>query len=323
MIRSYGASAGRLVVAGDDGPPAAEAVWYDLTAPSREEEAAVGGLLGLELPTREDREEIEVSSRLYVEDGALFMTAQVLARADSDRPVMAPVTFVLVRGRLVTIRDHEPRPFDTFVRRSQRMQIGCSDGQSVLVQLLDEVVDRLADVLELVAREVDALSRRIFEDAAETRQKGEGYRAVLQEIGRKGDLVSNIRESLVTLDRMASFLEGHSRGEPGLKANRDQIKALGADVRALSDHADFLGQKINFLLDATLGFINIQQNGIMQLFSVVAVVFLPPTLVASIYGMNFEWMPELGWPWGYPLALAVMVVTAVGPYLWFKHRGWL
>ena len=323
MIRSYGASAGRLVVAGDDGPPAAEAVWYDLTAPSREAEAAVGGLLGLELPTREDREEIEVSSRLYVEDGALFMTAQVLARADSDRPVMAPVTFVLVRGRLVTIRDHEPRPFDTFVRRSQRMQIGCSDGQSVLVQLLDEVVDRLADVLELVAREVDALSRRIFEDAAETRQKGEGYRAVLQEIGRKGDLVSNIRESLVTLDRMASFLEGHSRGEPGLKANRDQIKALGADVRALSDHADFLGQKINFLLDATLGFINIQQNGIMQLFSVVAVVFLPPTLVASIYGMNFEWMPELGWPWGYPLALAVMVVTAVGPYLWFKHRGWL
>jgi magnesium transporter len=203
------------------------------------------------------------------------------------------------------------------------MQIGCTDGQSVLVQLLDELVDRLADVLEHVAREVDGLSRHIFTDAAETRRKGEGYRTVLQDVGRKGDLVSNIRESLVTLDRIASFLEGHSRAEPGLKANRDQIKALGADVRALSDHADFLGQKINFLLDATLGFINIQQNGIMQLFSVVAVVFLPPTLVASIYGMNFEVMPELSWPWGYPLALAVMVCTAVGPYLWFRHRGWL
>jgi magnesium transporter len=323
MIRSYGASAGRLATTGEDAGPSPEALWYDLFAPSREEEILVGDLLGVELPTREDREEIEVSSRLYAEDGALFMTAQILAQADSDRPVMAPVSFVLARGILVTIRDNDPRPFDTFVRRGQRMQIGCTDGQSVLVQLLDEVVDRLADVLERVAREVDALSRHIFTDAAETRKKGEGYRAVLQEVGRKGDLVSNIRESLVTLDRMASFLEGHSRAEPGLKANRDQVKALGADVRALSDHADFLGQKINFLLDATLGFINIQQNGIMQLFSVVAVVFLPPTLVASIYGMNFEVMPELSWPWGYPLAIVVMVATAVGPYLWFKHRGWL
>lgn len=323
MIRSYAAAGGRLV-AGPEGPEApADALWYDLSSPDRGEEERVGRLLGVELPTREDREEIEVSSRLYAEDGALFMTAQILARADTDQPLLAPVTFVLAHGRLVTIRDHDPRAFETFARRGQRMQIGCTDGQSVLVQLLDEVVDRLADVLERVAREVDGLSRHIFTDAAETRAKGEGYRSVLQEVGRKGDLVSNIRESLVTLDRIASFLEGQSRAEPGLKASRDQIKALGADTRALSDHADFLGQKINFLLDATLGFINIQQNGIMQLFSVVAVVFLPPTLVASIYGMNFEVMPELSWPWGYPLALAVMVATAVGPYLWFKHRGWL
>jgi magnesium transporter len=323
MIRSFGTAAGRLVESGADGQPQEDAVWHDLVAPSREEEVAVGELLSVELPTREDREEIEVSSRLYVEDGALFMTAQVLARADSDRPVMAPVTFVLAKGRLVTIRDHEPRAFETFARRGQRMQIGCTDGESVLVDLLDEIVDRLADVLERVAREVDALSRRIFDDAAETRQKGEGYRTVLQEVGRKGDLASNIRESLVTLERMASFIRAHSRGNASLEVFGDETQSLGADVRALSDHADFLGQKINFLLDATLGFINIQQNGIMQLFSVVAVVFLPPTLVASIYGMNFEWMPELGWPWGYPLALVLMVVTAVGPYLWFKHRGWL
>jgi magnesium transporter len=291
--------------------------------PTPEEEAAVGALLGLELPTREDRVEIEVSSRLYVEDGALVMTAIVPARTDGDRPVMAPVTFVLARGRLVTIRDHEPRAFETFAKRAQRMQIGCTDGESVLMDLLDEIVDRLADVLERVAREIDALSRRIFDDATETRQKEDGYRAVLQEVGRKGDLASNIRESLVTLERMAGFIGSHSRGNGSLDSYRDQTASLAADVRALSDHADFLGQKINFLLDATLGFINIQQNGIMQLFSVVAVVFLPPTLVASIYGMNFAVMPELSWPWGYPLAVLVMIVTAVGPYLWFKHRGWL
>jgi magnesium transporter len=104
---------------------------------------------------------------------------------------------------------------------------------------------------------------------------------------------------------------------------RDGLMSIASDVTALSVHSDAINQKINFLLDATLGFINIQQNGIMQLFSVVAVVFLPPTLVASIYGMNFEVMPELSWPWGYPLALLVMIATAVGPYLWFKHRGWL
>ena len=323
MIRSYGATGGRLVDMGGDAPLPADAVWYDLVTPDREEELALGALLGIEIPTREERQEIEISSRLYIEDDALFMTALIPARADSDRPVMAPVSFVLAKGRLVTIRDHGPRAFETFARRGQRMQVGISDGESVLVLLLDEIVDRLADVLERVAREIDALSRHIFDDAAETGRKGAGYRAVLQDVGRKGDFASNIRESLVTLERMASFIGAHSRGNARLEAFRDETVSLAADVRALSDHADFLGQKINFLLDATLGFINIQQNGIMQLFSVVAVVFLPPTLVASIYGMNFEVMPELSWPWGYPLALCVMAVTAVGPYLWFKHRGWL
>jgi magnesium transporter len=236
---------------------------------------------------------------------------------------MAPVSFILARGRLVTIRDHEPRAFETFARRAQKAQMGCTEGDSVLVELLDEIVDRLADVLERVARDVDTLSRQIFDDATDARKTEDGYRALLRDIGRKGDLASNIRESLLTLERMASYIGSHTRGHPRLEGYKEEIASLGTDVRALSDHADFLGQKINFLLDATLGFINIRQNAIMQLFSVVAVVFLPPTLVASMYGMNFEWMPELTWPWGYPMALALMAVTAVGPYLWFKRKGWL
>jgi magnesium transporter len=319
MIRSYGTAGGRLVV--QDAPDGA--VWHDLLSPGPDEEAAVGALLGLELPTREDREEIEVSSRLYIEDGALVMTATIPARSDEDHPVMAPVSFILAHGRLVTLRDHEPRAFETFVRRAERHQTGCTDGDTVLVQLLDEIVDRQADVLGRVARDVDALSRQVFGDAIHTMRTDAAYRALLQEIGRKGDLSSNIRESLLTLERLATFLGAHTRGHPRLEAHREEIASLGTDVRALADHADFLGQKINFLLDATLGFINIRQNAIMQLFSVVAVVFLPPTLVASIYGMNFEWMPELAWPWGYPMALALMAVTAVGPYVWFRRKGWL
>jgi magnesium transporter len=320
MIRSYGTAGGRLVEA--DGP-AADAVWYDLLVPDETEEKAVGEIIRLELPTREDRQEIEVSSRLYTDEGALVMTATIPAKTDNDRPVMAPVTFVLVNDRLVTIRDHEPRAFDTFARRAQKLQMGCTEGDSVLIELLDEIVDRLADVLERIARDVDGISRQIFDDATDARKTEDGYRALLREIGRKGDLASNIRESLLTLERMASYIGSHTRGHPRLEGYKEEIASLGTDVRALSDHADFLGQKVNFLLDATLGFINIRQNAIMQLFSVVAVVFLPPTLVASMYGMNFEWMPELTWPWGYPMALGLMLATAVGPYLWFKRKGWL
>jgi magnesium transporter len=321
MIGSYGASAGKLVGEPEGAPPSA--VWFDLLRPERAEEEAVGRLLGVELPTREDRAEIEVSSRLYAEEGALFMTAIIPAQSDLDRPVMAPVTFVLANGRLATIRDHEPRSFETFARRAERIAMGCTDGESTLVNLLDEVVDRIADVLERVARDIDDLSARVFGDQGEAQRKGHGYLAVLQDIGRKGDLASKIRDSLVTLERVASFLEAHSRQKPRLKTHRDQIKSIGADTRSLSDHADFLGQKINFLLDATLGLIQIEQNGIIKIFSVVAVVFLPPTLVASMYGMNFEVMPELSWPWGYPMAVGLMILSAILPYLLFKRKGWL
>jgi magnesium transporter len=322
MIRSYGTLGGKLVPH-EGGAPAADAVWYDLLAPDAAEEQTIGALVGLDLPTREDRQEIEVSSRLYTDDGALVMTATIPANTANDRPIMAPVSFILAKGRLVTIRDHEPRSFETFARRAQKSQMGCTEGDSVLIELLDEIVDRLADVLERIARDVDEISRQIFDDATDARKTEDGYRALLRDIGRKGDLASNIRESLLTLERMATYIGSHTRGHPRLEGYKEEIASLGTDVRALSDHADFLGQKINFLLDATLGFINIRQNSIMQLFSVVAVVFLPPTLVASMYGMNFEWMPELTWPWGYPMALGLMLVTAVGPYLWFKRRGWL
>jgi magnesium transporter len=324
VIRSYATNAGKLVSAdGGSAGPSPDAVWYDLVAPTREEELSVGALLGVELPTREDREEIEVSSRLYAEEGVLFMTVLVPAQTDGDRPVMAPVAFVLADGRLVTIRDHEPRAFQTFVKRAERLAIGCTDGPSTLLGLADEIVDRIADVLERVARDIDTLSHKVFGHEGEAQRKGHGYVDVLKEIGRKGDLASKIRDSLVTLERMASFLEGHSRAKPGLKKHRDQIKSLGTDTRALSDHADFLGQKTYFLLDATLGLIQIEQNGIIKIFSVVAVVFLPPTLVASMYGMNFEYMPELAWPWGYPFAIGLMILSAILPYLLFKRKGWL
>jgi magnesium transporter len=232
------------------------------------------------------------------------------------------VSFVLANGTLVTVRYHAPHAFEAFTNRALKTNTGCGDAMSVLAQLLDAVVDRIADVLEIVGQDVDAISKDIFRQADQS-VRHHDFRAILRRIARKGDLISIIRDSLATLDRLFSFL-GNLAGQKAVdKDTRVQVKTLSRDARSLSDHAGFLSQKITFLLDATLGMINIEQSGIIKIFSVAAVIFLPPTLVASIYGMNFEVMPELGWTFGYPFALLLMAVSAVIPYLFFKRKGWL
>jgi magnesium transporter len=236
---------------------------------------------------------------------------------------MAPVTFVLANARLVTVRYHDPRAFQSFPAQAQRADLGCSDGEGVLIALLEAVVDRLADILERIAADVDGLSRTVFQNEGARPQKARDFQEVLRGLGRKGDLNSKVRDSLMTLDRLTGFLANVQVLRRAEKQGRAKLKTLGRDIASLNDHSGFLAQKITFLLDATLGLIGIEQNAIIKIFSVAAVVFLPPTLVASIYGMNFDHMPELDWLLGYPAALALMVVSAVLPYLFFKRRGWL
>lgn len=323
MIHGYIHAQGRLEPVEDVLERLDDVVWIDLVRPEAAEEQALEQRLGFDVPTREEMEEIEASSRLYFEKGAPFMTAILPAHTEGDDPEMAPVTFVLAGDRLITVRYHEPRAFATFAARAQKSALGSTNGEVVLVALLETTVDRLADVLERAGADVDALSRRVFR-AGRGRPGGSGdLRGVLEDIGRKGDLTSNIRDSLVTLERLIGFLT-HALAQRGSgKDVRARIKTLARDARSLSDHSSFLSQKITFLLDATLGMINIEQNAIIKIFSVAAVVFLPPTLIASIYGMNFDTMPELEWPYGYPFALGLMLVSAVLPYLLFKRRGWL
>jgi len=320
MIKAYVVSKNLLrPVAGLEGNEQ-HIVWVDLLAPSRQEELAVETWLGAEIPTREEMEEIEVSSRLYAENGVFFMTATLPAQTDGDHPVMSPVTFVLAGKRLVTIRYHEPRAFQSFPVHAEKASIGCSDGETVLLGLLEVVVDRLADVLERVSREIEVLSGEIFHPA-ETKdaRRDRDFQRLLKDIGRKESLASNIRDSLTSLQRLTGFLGTAVAG----KDARERVKTLAGDALSLADHASFLSQKTTFLLDATLGMVNIEQNAIIKIVSVAAVVFLPPTLVASIYGMNFEVMPELKWLLGYPFAIGLMVVSAVLPYWYFRHRGWL
>lgn len=322
MLKTFGPIEGHLSELYGEDPAVGPVVWYDLVSPTAEEEKRLEKRLGVDLPTREEMQEIEISSRLYVEGSAVFMTANVLAGTDGPEPELAPVTFVLVEGALVTIRYHEPRAFTTLLQRIERHALVCDTAGKVLMTLLEAMVDRVADILEREGTALDRVAKSIFRHGA-GRKRGVDLGEVLEVIGRHGELNSKIQESLITLDRIAGFLGQVAFGAEASKAVRARTKTLTRDARSLSDHAGFQAQKITFLLDATLGLVNIEQNGIIKIFSVAAVVFLPPTLVASIYGMNFVNMPELGWWLGYPWALGLMVLSAVLPYLLFKRKGWL
>lgn len=305
----------------DGAPIAPEALWIDLLNPSVGERAAVNALLGMEMPTRADMEEIEVSSRLYAEDGGLFMTALVIADAGTDHPVADVVTFVLAREKLITIRYIDPQPFRSFAARLERSVVLAPKAESVLNSLLDVIVDRMADVLERVGADVEAISREIF-DASGAHLGRRDFQAVLRKLGAKHDLTGKMRECLLTLMRMTTFL-ATAIDTKATKEARAHVKTLQRDAQSLLDHSSFLAGKLSYLQDATLGLINNEQNNIIKIMSVAAMVFLPPTLIASIYGMNFVFLPELHWRFGYLYSLVLMVVSAVVPYIWFKRRGWL
>ncbi len=299
------------------------AVWIDLLSPTREEEVLLEKELGVALPTREDMEEIEISSRLYEENGGIFMTVQLPAASEGEHLTTGPVTFVVVANRLITIRYHDPRTFTAFPARAARYPVAGDSADTLFLALLEALVDRLADIIERAGHTVAPISRSIFR-AAETKRPGSHrYRSYLETIGRTGDLISDIRDSTMTIDRAVGFYASHLTHREGTEAQRSRIKTITRDMHSIGDHADFLSGKITLLLDATLGLISIEQNGIIKIFSVAAVVFLPPTLVASIYGMNFKFMPELSWHFGYPFAIGLMIASALLPYWFFKRQGWL
>jgi magnesium transporter len=300
-----------------------EAVWIDLLNPTQAEETKVERALKIDVPTREEQQEIEASSRLYQEDGAYFMTATLIYHPEQGEPRTTPVTFILAGQRLITVRYAEPRAFSIYVARCNRSETDLKNGAAVLIGLLETIIDRLADFIERVQAEVEGLSHSIFEIKGGVASRQRRFDVLLRAIGREGEITSKVRDSAHSLGRLLTFF-AHAANERNLgKPLQARIRTAARDVTSLTDHITYLSSKIIFLLDATLGMINIQQNDIIKIFSVAAVVFLPPTLLASIYGMNFRHMPELDWIFGYPFALILMVLAAVLPYIYFKRKGWL
>ena len=322
MLRIFTATGHHLIGMGEALP--ADAVWIELFNPTLEEEQQVERALGFGVPTADEMAEIETSSRLYVDNGAIVMTATLATGLITKTPETVPVSFVLGAHHLVTVRYAEIRSFDRYAAQLERQPGQCGSEPMALMGLIDAVVDRLADGLEHVGREVDLISRAAFRRAGpqghHQRRSNLALQALLTRLGAAQDGLSKARESVVSLTRALSFLQFAAPKDAGLSA---QIKTQVRDLASLADQASFIGNNLTFLLDATLGLISIEQNSIFKIFSVASIVFLPPTLVAGIYGMNFAHMPELGWEFGYPMALGIMLAAAVLPYAIFRWRGWL
>jgi magnesium transporter len=322
MLKAYqprnGGVEGAIIAAGLAIPP--NALWLDLLDPSEEERSAVGRALGTSLPTHADMEEIEVSSRLFRRGDLMFMTALLIANSETERPVADAITFVLGRERLVTVRYVQPLAFRKFEARVQRDAAGMHSANLQLLGLIDTIIERIADILERAGRDVEAISRRIFDPGPSGRLDTGAYRDVLGELGRRNDLTSMLRESLLSLTRLLNFWT-QATDEIAEKEVRTRTRALVRDVQSLQDHSSFLAGKLNYLLEATLGLINIDQNNIIKVLSAAATVFLPPTVIGTI--INFKYFPALPWPWGFPVSLLVMLFSAIVPYLLLRRRGWL
>lgn len=318
MIRVYrrGCTTCEPAVAGENWLLPADAVWLDLIEPTPEEDAAVEKALGLSVPTRAEMASIEASSRVYREGGTTYLTADIVTHGDDEIPGVDPVTFILSRGPLVTIRYADPKPFTLVLDRMQREPTLCAQPSDMFLTLMETIIDRASDILSRNAARVEGIASHVFSGGRTV-----GFEKLITKLGRAQIANARMEQSLAGLARIFAFVNGAELVRS--REIRDHLQSLTRDAESLLAHNQSVASSIEFQLSAALGLINIEQSSIIKIFSVAAVAFLPPTLIASIYGMNFEHMPELTWPFGYPTAIGAMVLSAIAPLLWFKRKGWL
>jgi magnesium transporter len=298
-------------------------LWIDLLEPTRAEDHLVEAFLKVSIPTREEMKDLEPSEIIYAEDDARYMTVRVLCQSDTDQPRLVPISFILTAQALVTVRYDEPRSFAMFTQRACKPS-GCGhQPEAVLDGLIEAIIDRAADILGRVGDQIEELSSSVFERTSDKLERTGGYQGVIRKLGRQAGLISNVRESMVSLERMLIFLQANYERPAKRSGFQAEWRTSIRDVQSIEDHATFINSKVQFILDATLGLVSLEQNKIIKIFSVAAVIFLPPTLIASSYGMNFKNMPELNWDYGYPMALGMMVLSVACTYTFFKIKRWL
>ncbi len=299
-------------------------IWVDLESPTLEEKRWIKQYYGLSIPEDAMDEDIEESARFYEEDnGELHIRSDFLI-ADEDEPRTVRCAFILnqhnadlrSRGVLFSIPDEDVPVFRLLRLRARRAPGLIEDDKDVLLKLFDADAEYSADTLEGIYDELEKAGKQVLSGDVTDALAGE----VLGAIARQEDLNGRIRRNVMDTRRAVSFM---MRSKMLNGEQFEEARQILRDIESLDSHTAFLFDKINFLMDATVGFININQNKIIKIFSVASVALLPPTLIASLYGMNFQYMPELSQTWGYPYALALMAASAVVPMWYFRRRGWL
>ena len=324
MLTIYDKSGEALLKRDAAAPCGENSIWFDLVDPTKEEDEFVERAIGVSVPTRAEMREIEASNRLYQEHGAHYMTTFIVYNLEAHVPSTTAVTFILVGQRLVTVRYTEPKAFPLFLARVESGDAPCSSPASIMIGLIETMIHRTADLIERVQDDVDKLAQNLFDlDRAHEKQHAQRLGMFLKHTGKQGDIVARVQESTMSMDRLLLYFYDAARSRKDDERTLNRIDISHRDIAALMENMRFLSNRMSFLLDATLGMISNEQNQIIKLFSVMAVMLMPPTLVASIYGMNFKLMPELDWWFGYPMALGAMVVSGLIPYIYFKRKGWL
>lgn len=318
MIHVYAKGAdGKLSLADTTGRAASSAssVWVDLLHPSPDQERAVETALGIDAPTPEERRAIEDSARLFEENGALTMIASVLLLNTHERPEIDPVAFILSKGKLITVRTMAARAFQIGKGRAAARIENAATGAEIFVALIEGIVERMADLLDRARDEADALAKEVFE----TSEGEPNLRAALRTLGSQGRMAAKARDSLSSLQRLVQYAAS-AADRHGL--DRERLLRIAADLRELDRQSEALASNLTYILDASLGLSSVSQNSAMKIMAIVTLLFTPPIFIASIYGMNFEFMPELHARAGYPSALLTMIFAATSLFAIGKWRRW-
>jgi len=323
MLTIYDTTGNSLLKHNETAPMTKDTVWYDLVDPTPEEDRFVENVLQISVPTRAEMREIEYSSRFYQEGGASYMTAFIVHSIEQPRPEGSTVTFILAGNSLVTVRYAQPKAIPMFMQRVAKGDATCNTGAAIMIGLIETLIERKADLIELIQDRADKIAQNIFEFGQGRRRGEKKLEVLLKNTGTQGDTVARAQESATSLERVLHFFAIAATDRACDSRILQRITTAEKDIASLMENMRFLSTRMNFLLDATLGLISNEQNQIIKLFSVMAVMLMPPTLVASVYGMNFQHMPELAWMEGYPIALGMMFISALIPYLYFRHKRWL
>ena len=301
-------------------PPCA--IWIDLINPTIEEDRKVQEFVGAPVPTKADPDFTELPEAHYSENGVRYLHALFISEPE-DTPDVTGVTFVIAPTALVTVRYHPVETFDLFSQKLCKTPVRALSPDVVALGLINTSLNRIARALSKAGESLDRIASAVFRTKGDQSRRNQVYSETLDALGRENEKISNLRESMVSVERLLLFLMSEGRPENTAKSVREVSKTALRDLQTMGQDASFKAQMVHFLPDSTLGRINLLQNEIIKLFSVLAVIFMPPTVIASIYGMNFKGMPELEWRWGYPLAIMLMTCAAILPYMLFRWKKWL